>query len=86
MALTTGSTVLASDINALKARVKAEMNRRAHTGSLTGYASSSYDFSTVPGTGVRILAEHHNKIVTPMRAVNSTTTNRGDVSSGTTIV
>lgn len=58
MALTTGSKMTASDINALKARVKAEMLRRKYTGSLTGYAGSSYDYTNTPASGVKIAAEH----------------------------
>ena len=58
MALTTGSKMTASDINALKARVKAEMQRRKYTGSLTGYASTSYDYTNVPAAGVTIATEH----------------------------
>ena len=58
MALTQGSQITASDINALKARVKAEMNRRKYDGSLTGYAGTSYDFTTVPAAGVKASAEH----------------------------
>lgn len=85
MALTTGSKATASDIKALKARVKAEMQRRKYTGSLTGYAGTSYDYSTVPAAGGKLLIEHYNKIVTPMRQVNATTTAANTVSAGAKI-
>lgn len=60
MALSQNNIITASDINALKDRVKAEMKRRKYTGSLTTYASATYDYnsSTAPATGRSILAEH----------------------------
>lgn len=56
--MNTGSKITASDLNNLKARVKAEMQRRKYTGSLTGYAGTSYDYSSTPAQGVKIAAEH----------------------------
>lgn len=38
----------AAEMNTLKAKVKTEMQRRAYNGSMTGFASASYDFSTTP--------------------------------------
>lgn len=58
MALGAGNPILATDINTLKAAVKAEMNRRKYTGSVAGYAAASYDYSTVPAAGVKALVEH----------------------------
>ena len=71
MALTKGSKTEASDINSLKARVKAEMNRRCRLGSLASYAGTSYDYTTTPATGVKMNVEHINKILTPMSKITS---------------
>lgn len=72
MALNAGQQCLAQDFISFKARVKAEMQRRSYTGSLTSYASSSYDYSTPPAIGGQMKIEHINKIVVPMNAVNAT--------------
>ena len=72
MALTKNSKILASDINSLKARVKAEMLRRKYTTSLASYGGTSYDYTTVPAVGVLAAREHANKIITPMNAVKAT--------------
>ena len=58
MALTAGNTVTATDINNLKASVKAEMLRRKYYGSVASYGSASYDYSTRPASGVSLLVEH----------------------------
>ena len=58
MSLNQGSTILASDIKALKARVKAEMLRRKYTNSVATYGGTSYDYTTTPAVGVRALVEH----------------------------
>lgn len=63
--------ILASRVNDLKARVKAECQRRAHSGSVSSYGDSSYDFSTVPATGVKALREHKDKNAIPLNAINS---------------
>lgn len=73
MALTQGSAATASDINALKARVKAEMNRRCQNGSLTAYAGTAYNYTTTPAVGGLINVEHINKILTPMNAITNQT-------------
>ena len=63
MALTEGNKMLASDITALKARVKAEMLRRNQTGSIATYGSSSYDFSSSASSGAPIKVEHQTKTI-----------------------
>ena len=72
MALTTGNAILASDLVAIKARVKAEMLRRNQVGSLTAYGGSSYDYTVTPTAGGKILPEHWNKLITPMNAMVNT--------------
>lgn len=72
MALTTGNAILASDLVAIKARVKAEMLRRNQVGSLAAYGGSSYDYSVTPTAGGKILPEHWNKLITPMNAMVNT--------------
>lgn len=66
-----GDPIKASRYVNLKAKVKAEMNRRCHTGSVAAYGGTSYDYSVVPATGGAILKEHRDKILDPLRAVNS---------------
>ena len=72
MALTTGNQYLASEFNALKARVKAEMQRRQYNGSLTTYGGTSYDYTVTPAAGNTVLIEHMNKLVQPLNAINAT--------------
>ena len=55
----------------LKSRIKNEVNRRQYVGSVTSYGTSSYDFTTVPTQGKPVNSEHYNKLLTPMRAINS---------------
>lgn len=64
------SVVKADRFTALKARVKAEMQRRNQSGSVAGYGGSSYDYAVAPAAGGVVRAEHRDKLVTPMRAVN----------------
>lgn len=72
MALTAGSVATAADIVALKARVKQEMQRRAYGARpLTGYAAASYDYTTTPVAGGKILSEHGTKIITPLDQITS---------------
>lgn len=72
MALTQGQKALASDMVALKKRVKDEMNRRKYRNSLVSYGGTDYDYSTSPASGGKIMAEHINKIVIPLNKIKST--------------
>lgn len=65
-----GEQYSAEDFIALKNKVKAEMLRRCHTGSLEAYGGEDYDFATAPAKGLQILADQANKIIEPMNAVN----------------
>ena len=58
------------DNNNLKTRLKNEISRRKYTGSISSYASTTYDYSTTPANGVVLTTEHHNKIITPISAIN----------------
>lgn len=72
MPFSVGNPILASELNAIKARVKAEMLRRNKVGSLTAYGGAAYDYTVVPSAGNPILPEHWNKIITPMNAMVNT--------------
>ena len=72
MALTASNKALAEDFINLKARVKAEMNRRNLTNSLVSYAGADYDYSVVPTIGDKLLSEHIEKIIVPINAIAST--------------
>ena len=82
MALNAKNLILASDFVSLKARVKAEMQRRSYYGSLASYAGTAYDYTEVPADDKIIKTEHINKLVTPMNAINTSgysTKSAGDV-------
>lgn len=76
----TGEILSSTAIIALKNRVKAEMNRRKYTKSLTKYASSTWNYSTTPEVGADVLVEHANKIIIPLNKVRATGYN--EVSQG----
>lgn len=67
------ANIKAERFTALKARVKAEMQRRNQSGSVAAYGAAAYDYTEAPATGKIIKQEHRDKLVTPMRAVNSDT-------------
>ena len=69
MSLAVGNSILATDFINLKARIKAECNRRNLVGSVSKYASSSYDYTVIPTAGNAPLPEHYNKITTPFGAI-----------------
>ena len=77
------SMLTASQINSLKASVKAEMARRSGYGSLAEFAGASYDFSTVPAAGGVIKAEHGQKTVNLILKVTDVNklknVNQGDI-------
>ena len=54
----------------LKARIKKEVQRRCHVGSVSSYGDASYDYTEAPKTGVPVATEYFNKILTPLRAIN----------------
>lgn len=71
----------AEEIKNLKARVKAECQRRAFEDSVASYGDTSYDYSEVPASGIKIKKEHYDKIATPLNAINAnkiTTATAGD--------
>lgn len=65
------SVVKADRFTALKAKVKAEMLRRNKSGSVAAYGGSEYDYAQPPAQGGVVRSEHREKVITPMRAVNS---------------
>ena len=72
MALKAQDPILAADFVTLKARVKAEMQRRHGYGSLSTYAGSAYDYTNNPKSGVVVQPEHVNKIVEPINKIKNT--------------
>ena len=77
MGLTAGYQINAGEVNTLKGLIVNEMNRR------NGYSFSPAS-STLPNMqqGVTAKAEDINKLITPLRTINSTTTNFNTVSLG----
>ena len=69
MSLIAKEQCLAQEMVDLKARVKAEMQRRCRNGTLVAYAGTDYDYTVIPETGGQMLIEHVNKIVVPMNAI-----------------
>lgn len=69
MSLSAKEQCLAQEMVDLKARVKAEMQRRCRNGTLVAYAGTDYDYTVIPETGWQMLVEHVNKIVVPMNAI-----------------
>lgn len=55
----------------LKAKVKTLMLKRNQSGSVASYGGTAYDYTVPPEAGKTIRAEHRDKLVEPMRAVNS---------------
>lgn len=54
----------------LKAKVKAECQRRAHTGSVASYAEADYDYTDTAEAGVIIKKEHYEKNAVPLNAIS----------------
>lgn len=71
MSLSAKEQCLAQEMIDLKARVKAEMQRRKGNGSLVTYAGTDYDYTVDPASGGQMLTEHVNKIVVPMNAITA---------------
>lgn len=66
-------TITSDRLNELKAKVKAEMQRRCateHNSSLSSYGNSSWDFSSTPKSGDSITDEQIQKIIDPLIEVN----------------
>lgn len=65
--------ITAQRIIDLKAKVKAECQRRKYTSGRIDntYGSAAYDFTTTPTIGGLALQEQHDKISIPLSAINS---------------
>lgn len=77
------SPILPEDFIDLKETVKSELLRRGKTegkgqnqsvGSMAAYASTEYDYTTMPDEGVKILYEHIQKLADPINAVKKAIT------------
>ena len=74
MALTANSPILAAELIALKAKIKAEVLRRNQSGSVAAYGGTAYDYvsgTDTPVAGQVIKPDAYNKIVTPTLAINN---------------
>lgn len=67
------STITAARFTALKAAIKKECQRRAYTGSVSGYGGTSYDYTNAPAANSVVSAEHYSKNLVPMNAINKNT-------------
>ena len=74
----------ASRVNNLKARVKAECERRASVGSVASYAGTDYDYTLTPAPGVLVKQEHRDKIAIPLNAINADTVS--NIAIGKTLI
>lgn len=54
---------------ALKAKVKAECQRRKYVGSVSSYGGTNYDFSVAAASGKIMLKEHYEKNAIPLNAI-----------------
>ena len=61
----------AEEIKALKARIKEQCLRRCHKDSVAAYGGTTYDYTDVPASGVKVKQEHYDKIATPLNAINA---------------
>lgn len=73
MALTKGSAISTSDINALHTRVLNEIARRSKSGAVGSMSSwtSKAAYTKTPAVGNAIQIEHANKIIEPVNAINT---------------
>ena len=73
MALTKGSAISASDINALHTRVLNEIARRSKSGAVGSMSSwtSKAAYTKTPTASNAIQIEHANKIIEPVNAINT---------------
>lgn len=73
MALTKGSAISASDINALHTRVLNEIARRSKSGAVGSMSSwtSKAAYTKTPVASNAIQIEHANKIIEPVNAINT---------------
>lgn len=72
MGINVDDVITASDFISLKARIKAECERRSYNGSVASYATSAYDYTVIPTSEDAPLPEHFNKIIVPMNAIINT--------------
>lgn len=63
--------IKAERFTALKAKVKAECQRRNGSGSVASYGGADYDYTVAPAAGKTVRKEHRDKLTGPMSAINS---------------
>lgn len=61
--------ITAERLTALKAKVKAECQRRKYTGSVASYGGTAYDYTDAPAAGKQIKKEHYEKLAVPVNAI-----------------
>jgi hypothetical protein len=62
--------ISADRMKTLKARVKAECQRRNKTDNIASYGDTGYDYTTIPALDGTITLEHRDKIAIPLNAIN----------------
>ena len=77
------SRVTADRFVEIKSKVTAECKRRAYSGSISSYGGTAYDYTVTPAKDKVILAEHKDKIITQLNAINSDDVN---TATGQTVV
>lgn len=65
------AVIKAERFTALKAKVKAECQRRNGSGSVASYGGADYDYAVTPAAGKTVRKEHRDKLTGPMSAINS---------------
>ena len=65
------AVIKAERFTALKAKVKAECQRRNGSGSVASYGGAAYDYTVAPAAGKTARKEHRDKLTGPMSAINS---------------
>ena len=63
----------------LKAKVKAECQRRQYVGSVASYGGTDYDYSISPASGVKIVREHYDKNADPLNAITGSFSSKPSV-------
>lgn len=63
----------------LKAKVKAECQRRQYVGSVASYAGTDYDYSISPTSGGKIVREHYDKNADPLNAITGNFSSKSSV-------
>ena len=80
MAFTSNAPIKPAELISLKAKVKAEVQRRNQSGSVSAYGSATYDYNSTdnPTSAKPLLPGAYNKIIDPAKSI-------GDIGTHNTI-